>query len=155
MVGSINKVILIGNVGKDPEIRVTQEGKEIATFSLATTESWKDKNTGDRREKTEWHRVVIFLPGLVEIIKSRVTKGSRLYIEASLQTREWNDQSGVKKYTTEIVLQTYGSTIIILDSRTQQPGPSSTSSFQKTSKNESGDDFNVEDKLEIDDEIPF
>ena len=97
MVVSLNKVTLIGNVGKDPEVRLTQEGKEIVTFPLATTENWKDKNSGERREKTEWHRVVVFIPALVNIIKSHVNKGSRIYIEGSLQTREWNDQTGIKK----------------------------------------------------------
>ena len=117
MVTSLNKVTLIGNVGKDPEVRLTQEGKEIVTFPLATTENWRDKNSGERREKTEWHRVVIFIPALVTKIKNIVNKGARLYIEGSLQTREWNDQTGVKKYTTEIVLQTYNSTVILLGNK--------------------------------------
>ncbi|WPX97121.1 single-stranded DNA-binding protein [Candidatus Bandiella euplotis] len=117
MVGSLNKVTLIGNVGKDPEVRITQEGKEILTFSLATTETWKNKHTGERREKTEWHRVVVFIPALVNIVKNYAVKGTRLYVEGSLQTREWNDQSGIKKYTTEIVLQTHNSSIILLGSK--------------------------------------
>lgn len=117
MVVSLNKVTLIGNVGKEPEIRLTQEGKEIVTFPLATTENWKDKNSGERREKTEWHRIVVFIPALVNIIKSYINKGTRVYIEGSLQTREWNDQTGIKKYTTEIVLQTYNSTVILLGNK--------------------------------------
>ena len=117
MVVSLNKVTLIGNVGKDPEVRLTQEGKEIITFPLATTENWKDKNSGERREKTEWHRIVVFIPALVNKIKNLVNKGTKIYIEGSLQTREWNDQTGIKKYTTEIVLQTYNSTIIILTNK--------------------------------------
>jgi single-strand DNA-binding protein len=117
MVVSLNKVTLIGNVGKEPEIRLTQEGKEIVTFPLATTENWKDKNSGERREKTEWHRIVVFIPALVNIIKNYVNKGTRIYIEGSLQTREWNDQTGIKKYTTEIVLQTYNSTVILLGNK--------------------------------------
>ena len=117
MVVSLNKVTLIGNVGKEPEIRLTQEGKEIVTFPLATTENWKDKNSGERREKTEWHRIVVFIPALVNIIKNYINKGTRVYIEGSLQTREWNDQTGIKKYTTEIVLQTYNSTVILLGNK--------------------------------------
>ena len=117
MVISLNKVMLIGNAGKHPEVRLTQEGKEIITFPLATTENWKDKNSGDRREKTEWHRVVVFIPALVKKIKSHVIRGTKIYIEGSLQTREWNDQTGIKKYTTEIVLQTYNSTVILLENK--------------------------------------
>ena len=117
MVVSLNKVTLIGNVGKEPEIRLTQEGKEIVTFPLATTGNWKDKNSGERREKTEWHRIVVFIPALVNIIKNYINKGTRVYIEGSLQTREWNDQTGIKKYTTEIVLQTYNSTVILLGNK--------------------------------------
>lgn len=117
MVVSLNKVTLIGNVGKEPEVRLTQEGKEIVTFPLATTENWKDKNSGERREKTEWHRIVVFIPALVNIVKNYINKGTRIYIEGSLQTREWNDQTGIKKYTTEIVLQTYNSTVILLSNK--------------------------------------
>ena len=118
MATSLNKVTLIGNVCKDPEIRLTQEGKEIATFPLVTTENWKDKNSGDRREKTEWHRVVVFIPVLVNIVKNHIRKSSKIYLEGSLQTREWNDHTNLKKYTTEIALQTYSSTIIVLDNNT-------------------------------------
>src|SRR5690554_5862815 len=117
MAGSLNKVILIGNLGRDPEIRTTQDGREIANFSLATKESWKDKVSGERKEKTEWHRVVIFAPGLVSIVKNYVHKGSRLYIEGALQTRKWTDQSGAEKYTTEIVLQAYNSALLLLDGK--------------------------------------
>jgi len=120
MVVSLNKVTLIGNVGKAPEFRVTQEGKEIVTFPLATTENWKDKHSGERREKTEWHRIVVFIPALVSIIKTRVSKGTRIFLEGSLQTREWNDQSGIKKFTTEVVLQTHNSTIILLGNKTKE-----------------------------------
>ena len=127
MVVSLNKVTLIGNVGKEPEIRLTQEGKEIVTFPLATTENWKDKNSGERREKTEWHRIVVFIPALVNIIKNYINKGTRVYIEGSLQTREWNDQTGIKKYTTEIVLQTYNSTVILLGNKNSNK-PASTHS---------------------------
>ena len=108
---SINKVILVGNVGQDPEIRSTQDGREIANLSLATSESWKDKNSGEKREKTEWHRVVIFSQGLVGITKNYVKKGTKLYLEGQLQTRKWTDNQGVEKYTTEIVLQNYNSSL--------------------------------------------
>ena len=115
MATSLNKVTLIGNVCKEPEIRLTQEGKEIVTFPLATTENWKDKNSGERREKTEWHRIVVFIPILVNMTKHYISKGSKVYLEGSLQTREWNDHTNLKKYTTEIALQTYSSTIVLLD----------------------------------------
>lgn len=120
MVGTLNKVILIGNVGKDPEIRVTQEGKEIASFSLATSESWKDKVTGERKEKTEWHKVVVFVPQLVDIIKRFLKKGGKVYVEGSLQTRRWMDQGSVEKYVTEVLLQSFNSVLMLLDSRGSQ-----------------------------------
>jgi single-strand DNA-binding protein len=117
MAGSINKVILVGNLGNDPEIRSTQDGREIASLSLATSESWKDKHTGERREKTEWHRVVIFNENLVTVAKSYLGKGSKVYLEGQLQTRKWTDQSGQDRYTTEVVLQGFGSTLTMLDTR--------------------------------------
>lgn len=148
---SINKVILVGNVGQDPEIRSTQDGREIANFSLATSDSWKDKNSGERKEKTEWHRVVIFSPGLVGIVKNYVKKGSKLYIEGSLQTRKWTDSSGVEKFTTEIVLQNFNSVLQILDNRERQSGADSYSSGS-SSRSSRNNDVHVE---ENDDEIPF
>ncbi len=117
---SLNKVTLIGNVGQDPEIRSTSDGRELANFSIATTESWKDKNTGEKRDKTEWHRIVVFSQGLVGIIKNYVKKGSKLYIEGQLQTRKWTDNNGVEKYTTEVILQNYNSNLQMLDSRNSQ-----------------------------------
>ena len=117
MAGSVNKVILVGNLGQDPEIRRTQDGKPIANFSIATSESWRDKNSGERREKTEWHRVVCFNEGLTKVIENYVKKGSKVYIEGQLQTRKWQDQNGVDKYTTEVVLQGFNSTLQMLDSR--------------------------------------
>ncbi|MEM7695606.1 MAG: single-stranded DNA-binding protein [Pseudomonadota bacterium] len=119
MAGSVNKVILVGNVGNDPEIRRTQDGRPIANISLATTESWRDKNTGDRREKTEWHRVVIFQEGLCRIVEQYVKKGSKLYIEGALQTRQWEDQQGQKRYSTEVVIQGFSGSLQMLDSRNQ------------------------------------
>ncbi len=115
MAGSVNKVILIGNVGADPEIRRTQDGRPIANIRLATSETWRDKNTGERRERTEWHRVVIFNEGLCRVVEQYVKKGSKLYIEGSLQTRKWQDQSGQDRYSTEVVLQGFNSVLTMLD----------------------------------------
>ena len=117
MAGSVNKVILVGNLGKDPEIRRTQDGRPIANLSVATSETWRDKNTGERKEKTEWHRVVIFNEGLCKVVEQYVKKGSKVYIEGALQTRKWTDQSGVEKYSTEVVLQGFNSTLTMLDGR--------------------------------------
>ena len=125
MAGSVNKVILIGNVGADPEIRRTQDGRPIANLRIATSDSWRDKNTGERKEKTEWHRVVVFNEGLCKVIEQYVKKGSKLYIEGALQTRKWTDQSGVEKYSTEVVLQGFNSTLQMLDSRGGGAGASS------------------------------
>ena len=115
MAGSVNKVILVGNVGKDPEIRRTQDGRPIANLSLATSDTWRDKQTGERKEKTEWHRVVIFSEPLCKVVEQYVKKGSKLYIEGALQTRKWTDQSGAEKYSTEVVIQGYNGTLTMLD----------------------------------------
>lgn len=157
MAGSVNKVILVGNLGRDPEIRTTQDGKEIANITLATSESWRDRNTGERREKTEWHRVVVFNDGLIGVIKNYLHKGSKVYIEGSLQTRKWTDQSGVEKYSTEVVLQGFGSALTMLDNKTgggagagsEQGGymPSQSSSSSSQPKQRAA--------AELDDEIPF
>lgn len=117
MAGSVNKVILVGNLGQDPEIRSFQSGDRVANFSIATSESWKDKATGEKKERTEWHRVSVTNQGLVKVIESYVKKGSKLYIEGKLETRKWTDQSGVEKYTTEVVLRPYGGELTLLDSR--------------------------------------
>jgi len=117
MAGSVNKVILIGNLGMDPEIRRTQDGRPIANLRVATSRTWRDRNTGERREKTEWHRVVVFSEGLCRIVEQYMKKGMKLYIEGELQTREWEDQQGQRRYTTEVVIQNYGGTIEMLDSR--------------------------------------
>ncbi|WP_412048971.1 single-stranded DNA-binding protein [Hoeflea sp. Naph1] len=122
MAGSVNKVILIGNLGADPEIRRTQDGRPIANLSIATSESWRDKNTGERREKTEWHRVVIFNEGLCKIAESYLKKGSKVYIEGQLQTRKWTDQSGQDKYSTEVVLQGFNGNLTMLDGRNEGGG---------------------------------
>ncbi len=115
MAGSVNKVILVGNLGADPEIRRTQDGRPIANLRVATSESWRDRNTGERKERTEWHRVVIFSEGLCKIAEQYLKKGSKIYIEGQLQTRKWQDQSGQDKYSTEVVLQGFNSTLTMLD----------------------------------------
>src|SRR5215831_558358 len=117
MAGSINKVILVGNLGKDPEIRRTQDGRPIANLSVATSESWRDKATGERKEKTEWHRVVIFSEPLAKVAEQYLKKGAKVYVEGQLQTRKWTDQAGVEKYSTEVVLQGFNSTLTMLDGR--------------------------------------
>ncbi len=117
MAGSVNKVILIGNLGKDPEVRQFQNGGQVCNFTLATSENWKDKNTGERREKTEWHRVSIFSEGLIRVVQSYVKKGSKVYIEGQLETRKWQDQNGQDKYTTEEVIRGFGGSLVMLDSR--------------------------------------
>ncbi|MGJ4928410.1 single-stranded DNA-binding protein [Bradyrhizobium sp. HKCCYLS2038] len=117
MAGSVNKVILVGNLGKDPEIRRTQDGRPIANLSIATSETWRDKATGERKEKTEWHRVVIFNEGLCKVAEQYLKKGATVYIEGALQTRKWTDQSGVEKYSTEVVLQGFNSTLTMLGGR--------------------------------------
>ena len=117
MAGSVNKVILVGNLGTDPEIRRTQDGRPIANLSVATSETWRDKATGERKEKTEWHRVVIFNEGLCKVAEQYLKKGAKVYIEGALQTRKWTDQSGAEKYSTEVVLQGFNSTLTMLDGR--------------------------------------
>ena len=115
MAGSVNKVILIGNLGKDPEVRRTQDGRPIVNLSVATSDTWRDKATGERREKTEWHRVVIFNEGLCRVAEQYLKKGSKVYLEGSLQTRKWQDQSGQDRYSTEVVLQGFNSQLTMLD----------------------------------------
>lgn len=146
MAGSLNKVILIGNLGRDPEIRNTNDGKEIATLNIATSENWKDRATGEKKEKTEWHRVVVFSEGLVGVIKNYLKKGSKVYLEGTLQTRKWVDAAGQEKYTTEVVLQNFNSQLILLDSKGVSSGQSeSTNKTHNTNF----------DHSELDDEIPF
>ena len=146
MSSSLNKVIIIGNLGRDPEIRATNDGREIANFSIATTESWKDKATGEKKDKTEWHRIVCFQEGLVKVIKQFVKKGSKLYIEGQLTTRKWTDkESNQEKYSTEIVMQGFNTKLLMLDSKVE------TSGFQQGSVANAP----VFDNSELDDEIPF
>ncbi len=122
MAGSVNKVILIGNLGNDPDVRQTSNGKPVVNLSIATSESWKDRNTGERQTRTEWHRVVIFSEGLARIAEQYLKKGSKVYIEGQLQTRKWQDKEGNDKYTTEIVLQGFNSTLTMLDGRGDNAG---------------------------------
>lgn len=122
MAGSVNKVILVGNVGADPEIRRTQDGRPIANLRIATSESWRDRNSGERREKTEWHTVVVFNEGLCKVVEQYIKKGAKLYIEGALQTRKWQDQTGNDRYSTEVVLQGFNSTLTMLDGRGEGGG---------------------------------
>ncbi|PHQ97745.1 MAG: single-stranded DNA-binding protein [Marinosulfonomonas sp.] len=122
MAGSVNKVILIGNLGADPEVRTFQNGGKVCNLRIATSETWKDKNTGERREKTEWHTVAVFSEGLVRVCEQYLKKGSKIYLEGKLQTRKWQDQSGNDRYSTEVVLQGFGSTLTMLDGRSGGSG---------------------------------
>jgi single-strand DNA-binding protein len=135
MAGSVNKVILIGNLGADPEIRRTQDGRPIANLRVATSENWRDKTTGERREKTEWHRVVIFNEGLCRIAEQYLKKGSKVYLEGALQTRKWQDKDGNDKYSTEVVLQGFNSQLTMLDGRSGGAGGAEAGS------DEGGSDF--------------
>lgn len=150
MAGSLNKVALLGNLGSDPEIRSTNDGKEIASFRMATSEAWKDRSTGEKKEKTEWHRVVVFNEGLVGVIKNYVKKGSKIYLEGSLQTRKWVDNSGVEKYTTEVILQNFSSHLILLDSKGTAGDRPAETTYNKN--NNTNTNF---DHSDLDDEIPF
>ena len=152
MAGSLNKVMLIGNLGADPVIRQTQDGKRLAQLSLATSESWKDKATGEKKEKTSWHRIVIFNDGLAGVVENYVKKGSKIFVEGQLQTRKFTDQDGNDKYTTEVVLGNYNGTLTMLDSRggnTESMGAIDSDVNQDMASSQPPAD------LDIDDEIPF
>ena len=149
MSGSLNKVLLIGRLGADPEIKQMVNGKSIARFSLATSQNWKDKNTGEKKQKTEWHRVVIFNEGLVNVVKQYLKKGSQVYIEGQLSTRKWKDeQSGQDKYSTEVIIQGYNSSLTMLGGRGAIE--ESNESVSSTSNEETSSTSN-----DLDDEIPF
>ena len=154
MAGSINKVILLGRLGGDPEIRVSQDGSKIAKFSLATSENWKDKNTNEKKEKTEWHKVVIFSPGLAEITEKYLKKGSLIYMEGQIRSRKYTDQSGLEKYITEIVIQGYNSNLTMLDNKSNGnfDDLGSPSIDNSTSQKKKIEDF---DGVDIEDEVPF
>lgn len=151
MAGSVNKVILIGNVGADPEIRRTQSGTAIANLRIATSESWRDKNSGERKEKTEWHTVVVFNEGLCKVVEQYVKKGAKLYIEGSLQTRKWQDQSGTDRYSTEVVLNGFGSTLTMLDGAGERSQEPSGQSSGGRSREQQPSNFSQD----LDDDIPF
>lgn len=157
MAGSLNKVTLIGNLGNDPEVRSFSNGGEVCNLSVATTESWKDKATGERKDKTEWHRVSVFAPGLVNVCKNYLKKGSKVYLEGALETRSW-EQDGQKKYSTEVVLKGFDSKMIMLDARGQSMGDSAggfsdnQSSYSQQAANASAAPAPID---ELEDEIPF
>ncbi|MBT5383833.1 MAG: single-stranded DNA-binding protein [Kordiimonadaceae bacterium] len=159
MAGSINKVTLIGNLGKDPEVRHTQDGAPIVTLAIATSDSWKDKATGEKREKTEWHRVVIFNEHLCKVAENYLKKGSKIYIEGSLQTRKWTDNTGVEKYSTEVVLQRYNGELTMLDGRGDAGGYSqdggSSDNYNQVASGGGGGSAPASEKPGFDDEIPF
>jgi single-strand DNA-binding protein len=159
MAGSVNKVILVGNLGRDPEIRRTQDGRPIANLSVATSESWRDKNTGERKEKTEWHRVVIFSEGLCRVVEQYLKKGSKVYIEGQLQTRKYTDKDGVEKYSTEVVLQNFNSTLTMLDTRAGGSGGEVSDDFgaqgASTARKPAMAGAGGGKRGDMDDEIPF
>ena len=157
MSGSVNKVILLGNLGRDPEIRSMQSGKKMASFSIATSKRWKDRNTQEQKENTSWHNIVVFNEGLVDVIEKYIKKGSKIYVEGELSTRKYQDKDGNDKYTTEVVLQGYNSTLTMLDSRNSgsasiEEAPISSS---LDSKLEDTLDSLVSDSQDLDDAIPF
>ena len=153
MAGSLNKVLLIGRLGADPEIKQMVNGKNVARLSLATSNTWKDKNTGERKEKTEWHRVVIFNEGLINVVQQYVKKGAQVYIEGQLTTRKWTDEkSGQDKYSTEIILQGYNSTFTILSGKNNKNATLQDSSETKSSLPNENNNVSSGD---LDDEIPF
>lgn len=158
MAGSVNKVILIGNLGRDPEIRSFQNGGRVASFSLATSENWKDKATGEKKERTEWHRISVLNDKLVEVVEKYVKKGSKLYIEGQLETRKWTDKDGQEKYTTEVVLRPFRGEITMLDSAGGRgggnvvPPPSEEQAFGGGSSAGGG---SIGSSADLDDSIPF
>ena len=153
MAGSLNKVLLIGRLGADPEIKQMVNGKSVARLSLATSQSWKDKNTGEKKEKTEWHRIVVFNEGLVNVVQQYLKKGAQIYVEGQLSTRKWKDeQSGQDKYSTEILIQGYNSSLTMLGGG-NSAGIQQDSSSQKIEKSV-GDDVSL-NQNDLDDDIPF
>lgn len=160
MAGSVNRVILVGNLGADPDIRTLQNGGKVANFSVATSENWRDKHTGERRERTEWHRVVIWNEGLVGLAEQYLSKGSKVYIEGQLQTRKWQDQSGQDRYATEVVLQGFNATMTMLDSRQEQDsGRGYGSGYSRSGYSNTEKERQPKQKKDfsygMDDEIPF
>lgn len=155
MAGSINKVILVGNLGRDPEVRHSQDGNKIVTFPIATSERWTDKNSGEKKDKTEWHRIVIFSPGLADVAEKYIKKGAKVYLEGQLRTRKWTDPSGQEKYTTEIVLSGYNASLVMLDRAGDSGGYSSGSSSNSGSSGDNSSGWDNSTDTELDDDIPF
>ena len=163
MAGSVNKVTLVGNLGRDPEVRSTQDGNKIVNLSLATSERWKDKNSGEQRERTEWHRVVIFNENLGKIAEQYLRKGSTCYIEGQLQTRKWTDNQGAEKYTTEVVLQRFRGELTLLGSRSETSGTGDGNNYgaaqvsydQTPSASGQASPPPMRNTNDIDDDIPF
>jgi single-strand DNA-binding protein len=162
MAGSINKVILVGNLGRDPEIRRTQDGRPIANLRVATSETWRDKTSGEKRERTEWHNVVIFNEGLCRVVEQYLKKGSKVYLEGQLQTRKWQGQDGQDRYTTEVVLQNFNGQLVLLDRPATGAGAGGgmqEDDYSSYSSGGNGDTFKSAAKpifdKKIDDEIPF
>lgn len=157
MAGSVNKVIIVGNLGKDPEIRRTQDGKAIANLSVATSETWRDKNSGERKEKSEWHRVVIFSEQLCKVAEQYLKKGSKVYLEGSLATRKWTDQAGVEKYSTEVVLQGFGGVLTMLDGKSSEDRAEPERSISQRAAPKRPDPITSGRSLksDMDDDIPF
>ncbi|MCP5432055.1 MAG: single-stranded DNA-binding protein [Alphaproteobacteria bacterium] len=151
MAGSVNKVILVGNLGADPEIRQTQDGRPIAKLRIATSETWRDKGSGERREKTEWHNIVIFNEGLCRIAEQYLRKGSKVYLEGQLQTRKWQDQQGQDRYTTEVVLQGFNSALTMLDGRQGGGGEASYGGGESMPSRAPARDLSSD----LNDDIPF
>ena len=156
MVGSVNKAILLGNLGRDPDIRSMQSGAKMASFSIATSKRWKDRNTQEQKEKTSWHNIVIFGDGLVDIVEKYVKKGSKIYLEGELQTRKWQDQDGKDRYTTEVVLQGYNCNLTLLDSRNQSTNiENQSNNTQDNSISDDNFDSSTNDSSDLDEDIPF
>ncbi len=155
MAGSINKVILVGNLGKDPEIRATQDGREIANLTIATSDSWKDKASGERKEKTEWHRVVILNDNLVTVAKNYLKKGQKVYLEGAIQTRKWQDKDGQDRYSTEVVLQGYGSNLTMLDRPAGERSGGGRDEYSQEPSYQSAPRASKPVPEQLDDEIPF
>ena len=157
MVGSVNKAILLGNLGRDPEIRSMQSGAKMATFSIATSKRWKDRNTQEQKEKTSWHNIVVFGDGLVDIVEKYVKKGSKIYVEGELQTRKWQDKDGNDRYTTEAILQGYNGNLTLLYSRNNSQVSSDNSEQMNQSKSIDDNSFESQkaDSEDLDEDIPF
>ena len=156
MAGSVNKVILVGNVGKDPETRTFNNGGKVCNFSMATSETWRDKQSGERRESTQWHNIAIFNENLIRVVENYVKKGSKLYIEGQLQTRKWQDRDGNDRYTTEVVLQRFRGELVLLDSRGEGGGSRGGYNMDQGGGSRSASTMEgPKQDFELDDEIPF